>query len=377
MKLHDYLEQFRRLRINRSGGRASPHKVCMMYAVIDLVEEGTISRNEIYFDDQLERRYLWYFDQMKGKSDHPHPFYPFYRLRSDGFWHHQIKADQQARYEKSDPNSASFIRDVIAYAYLDDDLFSLMRNSSACAAMKQALAENLSNQEERFERWCVNIGKSLISVKSYINALKKQIPKLLRVQEDSLFLVSDYSRMLGVVQQSLQVQEFSTYNSRENGTLSEALKLYLSYLDELTRASVEIDVAIIQTDSSLEPTQKETLIQARRGQGKFRERLINQWQQCAVTGYSNLSLLIASHIKSWRDSNNRERIDPYNGLLLIPNLDKAFDLHYISFDDRGKILISEQLENYKLLGIHKDMSVHLTRDHQEYLEHHRDQFRRH
>jgi 5-methylcytosine-specific restriction protein A len=56
-------------------------------------------------------------------------------------------------------------------------------------------------------------------------------------------------------------------------------------------------------------------------------------------------LLKASHIKPWRDSDNAERLDIYNGLLLIPNLDSAFDKGYISFDDGGKIIISDMIKD--------------------------------
>ena len=47
--------------------------------------------------------------------------------------------------------------------------------------------------------------------------------------------------------------------------------------------------------------------------------------RCAVTGLDLPLLLRASHIKPWRDSDNRERLDPYNGLLLSPSYDAAFD----------------------------------------------------
>jgi predicted restriction endonuclease len=76
---------------------------------------------------------------------------------------------------------------------------------------------------------------------------------------------------------------------------------------------------------------------------------------------------VASHIKPWAKSNNEERLDPYNGLLLLANIDKAFDLGYISFDDRGLILISEQLDDYQSLGINEQMNVLLAKQHQDYL----------
>ena len=48
-----------------------------------------------------------------------------------------------------------------------------------------------------------------------------------------------------------------------------------------------------------------------------------------MSGITSTWILIASHIKPWRVSNNNERLDVYNGLLLLPNLDKLFDKGYI------------------------------------------------
>ena len=62
-------------------------------------------------------------------------------------------------------------------------------------------------------------------------------------------------------------------------------------------------------------------------------------------------MLVASHIKPWRDSNNQERLDKFNGLLLLANLDKAFDLGFISFADTGLVMISCQLEAPEVLGL--------------------------
>jgi predicted restriction endonuclease len=92
-----------------------------------------------------------------------------------------------------------------------------------------------------------------------------------------------------------------------------------------------------------------------------------------VTKYPDCAFLIASHIKPWSASTNEERLDKHNGLLLLANLDKAFDLGYVSFNEKGNILISEQLEEYQTLGIEKDMSVLLVKAHQDYLAFHREE----
>lgn len=76
----------------------------------------------------------------------------------------------------------------------------------------------------------------------------------------------------------------------------------------------------------LTETVREAIVQSRIGQGMFRDDLKKYWgEKCAVTGCELVKTLKASHIKPWRSSNNTERLDVYNGLLLIPNLDSAFD----------------------------------------------------
>ena len=120
--------------------------------------------------------------------------------------------------------------------------------------------------------------------------------------------------------------------------------------------NVIADIQSIYTDPRRSPTEKEALGTARIGQGQFRRDLQRLWKACAVTGCRELSLLRASHIKPWSASTDAERLDPYNGLLLVPNLDVAFDSGYISFLDNGKILISSRLHQTarKIMGIHRE-----------------------
>ena len=125
----------------------------------------------------------------------------------------------------------------------------------------------------------------------------------------------------------------------------------------------------------LTSTEKLVLVQARRGQGKFREDLVSYWDQCAVTGCSQLKVLRASHIKPWKSSNNQERLDPFNGLLLSPNLDAAFDKGLITFEESGRIKISKQLTatDKKVLGISSSLCLRkFSSRHTPYLKHHQE-----
>jgi hypothetical protein len=115
------------------------------------------------------------------------------------------------------------------------------------------------------------------------------------------------------------------------------------------------DIRIAEPSLAAEtPTTRQALIDARLGQGVFRESLMLVWAgKCAVTKCATTALLRASHIKPWRDSTNSERLDRYNGLLLSPSLDAAFDRGLISFADSGAILFHPAFpaKDRELLGL--------------------------
>ena len=153
---------------------------------------------------------------------------------------------------------------------------------------------------------------------------------------------------------------------------SSAINSYRAFLSDITQVSAKQDIDNIILDSSISETQKAVMVNTRIGQGRFRDDLISHWKGCAVTKYQNYSFLIASHIKPWSKSENDERLDPFNGLLLLANIDKAFDLGFISFNENGQILISDHLEECQVLGIHSNMKIMLADQHQDYLAYHRE-----
>ena len=80
--------------------------------------------------------------------------------------------------------------------------------------------------------------------------------------------------------------------------------------------------------------EKWAIVKQRIGQGAFRKQLMEKWKGCSVTGYEQSEILVASHIKPWSESSDEEKLDTNNGLLLVANLDKAFDQGLITFENR-------------------------------------------
>jgi HNH endonuclease len=96
--------------------------------------------------------------------------------------------------------------------------------------------------------------------------------------------------------------------------------------------------------ATLSETERDSLIKVRVGQGTFRDGLFARWNGCSVTGCSAKQMLVASHIKPWsRCETTAERLGNSNGILLTPNLDRAFDRGLMSFDDKFQMLVSSKL----------------------------------
>ena len=97
----------------------------------------------------------------------------------------------------------------------------------------------------------------------------------------------------------------------------------------------------------------DVLAKRRIGQSKFRDTLIKKVQRCCISGLDNESLLIASHIVPWSQSNSNEKVDTDNGLLLSVTWDALFDKRLMYFNPDGTITFSKQLNMgaFKALGI--------------------------
>ena len=227
---------------------------------------------------------------------------------------------------------------------------------------------------QQFEEWIKQDQPQITDTQRYPRTIKTISNHLKKkgIDEYDLYLIDDANKAKKLKEIYFAIDEYFSLNDRGNNMYSRAFDLYIQYL-EVTNITDEIptDIQSIIEQQNIENTEKTSLIQSRIGQGKFRESLVSLWGGCSVTKCSQLSLLVASHIKPWSKSDNQERLDPYNGFLLLPNLDKAFDLGFISFESSGNILISSKLPEHKHLGISKDMRIQIRENNLIYLEYHR------
>ena len=123
-------------------------------------------------------------------------------------------------------------------------------------------------------------------------------------------------------------------------------------------------------------TEAERLVVRRVGQDIFRRGLLEYWDgRCAITGLDVPDLLRASHIKPWADCDtDAERLEVYNGLLLAPHLDAAFDSGFITVAEDRTIVISDALSTSarSALGLGESLQARgLHAAHERYLPWHR------
>lgn len=202
----------------------------------------------------------------------------------------------------------------------------LSKRYALCASMSNADIEDILSAEE-IARTSRSIYTKKADIANFRSALRKY----------KSFLVSDYRRL------------------QEETILAEERKVKKCF--------------------AIPNTEKTAIIRARVGQGLFRERLISYWRGCSISNFKYYDLLVASHIKPWKVSDNNQRIDVFNGLLLLPNYDKLFDRGYISFDANGRIVFSSYFPRSDRAFLGMTDAIHLLKisdSHQAYLKYHRD-----
>ncbi|MBN2109327.1 MAG: HNH endonuclease [Deltaproteobacteria bacterium] len=140
--LKDYIFAFSKLNVNRSGGHVSPHKPVMLLALLALAEAGQLKENKIYYTQDLRDIFKSFFQTVARPGDDCKPYYPFFHLKKDTFWHLKPVADREAVAEAlTTVRGPSQITDNFQYASLDDELFSLIMSAPDREILKQTLID--------------------------------------------------------------------------------------------------------------------------------------------------------------------------------------------------------------------------------------------
>ncbi len=156
-------------------------------------------------------------------------------------------------------------------------------------------------------------------------------------------------------------------------------KIFIDYKSDIVgykSPDEEQEEKVIDT-KNISVRKKQTLIQARIGQGEYRNNLLDECPYCPFTMVNDERLLIASHIKPWAKSDDNEKIDPKNGFMFTPTYDKLFDKGFITFNADKTLIVSPWLSpmNQKRLNIYTGKLINqlpLDSKREIYLQYHRE-----
>ena len=180
------------------------------------------------------------------------------------------------------------------------------------------------------------------------------------------------ARLIPEQERSFEIKGYGQSNVwYGNEEMDRAVEQYIEDFEK----QITMDVNSVSDFSKpLEGLEKEAVIKARVNQSVFRKKMLEKYHsRCCLCGVHTPDLLRASHIKPWSCSDSNEKLAEYNGLLLCPNHDRLFDGGYISFDDDGRILISEKLDETDrvFMNIRDNMRIPVDGDMKPFLRYHR------
>lgn len=191
------------------------------------------------------------------------------------------------------------------------------------------------------------------------NGGKYDKPAAAALTSNTALLQDVYLRILGAARsEGIGPADLPDFLHLEDGG-----DLWLFGQDELVGSGLESEVerAIRRliderkaeiSQAELDDTERLLFASARIGQHRFASEVLrNHGHRCVFCGMSghiagkrHPRLLTASHIKPWRSSSNRERLDFTNGLTACPTHDVAFDTGLVTVGQDMKIHRSPALE---------------------------------
>lgn len=243
------------------------------------------------------------------------------------------------------------------------------------------------------------------TVRGYISAINIISNDLLRHKliQNNIYDIDDIKVINDLLNLSYLIPNFDARNENGNKRYSNGIKRYIEFYNLINNKKTtkvkEINndrpefLDLLSTDQpkgypidnidnieyiddKINLLEREIIIKSRIGQSNYRKSLMNRYKSCLVCGISDKRFLIASHIKPWAESENNEKLDIDNGLLLCVHHDALFDKNLISFTDRGSIIISDEVSKHtqQLLNINENtkLKIELNNKTKKYLKVHRE-----
>jgi putative restriction endonuclease len=140
-QIQKYILQFSKLKRSATNGGA-PHKPILLLSILSLIRKGEITSNRIEITPGLvlEFKSIW---ALLVVSQHTANFsLPFFHMRSEPFWRLVTKAGMIIPVTSSNSiKSLGTLKDSIAFAEIDKDLFDILLDSVSSSILEDKLLE--------------------------------------------------------------------------------------------------------------------------------------------------------------------------------------------------------------------------------------------
>lgn len=150
-----------------------------------------------------------------------------------------------------------------------------------------------------------------------------------------------------------EIKNSKDWKAGVRGVLYRDIGKNFKMIDEGVIALLDYNENNLALAEDIADTTKSFLIKIRTRQQEFRKKLLKHLKFCPITNIDEEKILVASHIKPWAMSSDKERVDIYNGFIFSPTIDKIFDKGLITFENNKRLIISDSLSklNIKNIGI--------------------------
>ncbi|MEM9265400.1 MAG: hypothetical protein AAGA46_07745 [Cyanobacteria bacterium P01_F01_bin.13] len=140
LKILDYYgKKFCKIRVDRAHGVA-PHKPILLLSVIEHFQKAIILENKIFLSCQLNQCFLKYWSYLGSASHNPDISKPFFFMKSGKFWHLMPRPKyRKILSKKIKLKTFSEVQRAIEFAYLDEDLFDLLKQTKSRNCLRTVL----------------------------------------------------------------------------------------------------------------------------------------------------------------------------------------------------------------------------------------------
>ncbi|PPT08325.1 hypothetical protein CKA32_004806 [Geitlerinema sp. FC II] len=158
--LNFYKIKIKELRVSTSKKSSALYKPILLLSIIDLLAQKYIRENKIYISDSLVETFSSYWNVLVQQNHYKGGLhYPFFHLKRDEFWHLKFKKE----WDGLQPKTTNKLKQAVEYAYLDEELFELLQDSTSRQEIIDELISKWFMDEGRQNEEVLRIHDSLES----------------------------------------------------------------------------------------------------------------------------------------------------------------------------------------------------------------------